>query len=245
MGTVVVEYNCFKEKIIHYFDKYNILHSESIINDFYKFTVYLLSENEKYNLTSITEIDEIIVKHYIDSIIIQKYFEIPQNAKVIDIGTGAGFPALPIYIMRKDLHVTFLESIGKKINFVKNAAEKIESPQDFVFLNGRAEEYAKEPGLREIYDIAVFRAVAKLSVMCELSTPFVKPKGYLIAYKSKNANSEIHEAQNALTTLGLKITKTIEFELENNARACVIIQKQNPTPMKYPRKYPEIIKNPL
>ena len=114
----MIDYETFEEKFIFSFKKHDIDFDEKIIKDFYIFTNYLLSENEKYNLTSITDIDEIIVKHYIDSVMILKYFDIPENSKIIDIGTGAGFPALPLFIMRPDLQITFLDSSNKKINFI-------------------------------------------------------------------------------------------------------------------------------
>jgi len=241
----VVEYNFFREKIAHYFNKYGLHCSEGIIDDFYAFTAYLISENGKYNLTAITDPDEMITKHHIDSILLLKYFEIPKGAKLIDIGTGAGFPALPLYIMRKELRITCLDSTGKKINFVKNAAGKI-GGRDFAFYCGRAEDYGRHPGLREGYDLAVSRAVAKLAVLCELAAPFVRPGGHIVAYKSKNAGDEIAGAQSALKTLGLDIAEVIEFELEEtHKRSLVIIRKLYPTPPRYPRPYREITKHPL
>jgi len=245
-GIAVIEYTEFKNKIIYYFQKYGIEYDGRIIDNFYKFTLFLLSENEKYNLTSICTPDEIITKHYIDSIIVLKYFNIQKNAKIIDIGTGAGFPGLPLYIMRGDLHLTFVDSIGKKISFVKSAVQKTNGDlKNFVFHAGRAEEYGKNPAVREKFDMAVFRAVAKLSVLCEISAPFVSSGKFMIAYKSKNAKNEIAEAQNALYLLDLKIAETIEFDLENENRTLIVIQKSNPTPMKYPRRFSEISKNPL
>jgi len=264
----MIDYKTFEEKFIFYFKEYNIDFDENIIKDFYLFTDYLLSENAKYNLTSITDIDGIIVKHYIDSIIILKYFDIPENSKIIDIGTGAGFPALPLSIMRKDLRITFLDSSNKKINFIKNAITNISANiNDFIFYCGRAEEFGKDLKIRETYDFAVSRAVAKLNVLCELAAVFIKPGGYFIAYKSKNANEEITEAENALKILDLRITDIIEFNLDmanckpppsadgtpfqkgafenQNKRVLLEIKKLNKTSSKYPRNFSDITKNPL
>lgn len=222
----MIEYEIFEAKIEYYFKKYDICHSEAMTKNFYVLADHLLLENEKYNLTSITDIDEIIVKHYIDSIMPLKYFEIPKNAKMIDIGTGAGFPALPLHIMRGDLQITFLDSKNKKINFVKNAAEKMNGdPKKLTYHLGRAEQYAKTPGIKETYEIAVFRAVAKLPALCELAAPFLGAEGFFVAYKGKNAETEMAEAQNTLKNLNLKITETAKFDLENEKRTLIKIEK--------------------
>ena len=242
-----LEYKDFKKRFIYYFDIYNIEYREKIIRDFYDFTKYLLSENAKYNLTSIIKTDEIIVKHYIDSIMPLKYFEIPENAKIIDIGTGAGFPALPLSIMRNDLKITFLDSSAKKINFIKNAPL---TKNNFIFYCARAEELGKNINVRETYNFAVSRAVANFNILCELAAPFINPGEYFISYKSVKASNEIDETKNALKTLGLKITDIKEFELKINneteiKRIIIKTQKLEKTNPKYPRKFADIIKNPL
>lgn len=237
--------NAFKEKFIYHFDKYKIICTEKIIKDFYNFTNYLLSENEKYNLTSIKDIDGIIVKHYIDSIMPLEYFNIPENSKIIDVGTGAGFPALPLAIMREDLNITFLDSSNKKIKFIA-AAQSIQNNPQHLMLCGRAEEFGRDVNFRETYDFAVSRAVAKLNVLCELAAPFVKPGGYFIAYKSRSAHEEITEAANALKMLGLKIEETADFDLEGeNKRILIKIKKLKNLSTEYPRNFSNITKNPL
>jgi len=237
----------FEEKFIFYFKKHDIDFDEKIIKDFYIFTNYLLSENEKYNLTSITDIDEIIVKHYIDSVMVLKYFDIPENSKLIDVGTGAGFPALPLSIMRTDLKMTFLDGSNKKINFIKSAVDNVSN--NFIFYCGRAEDFGKKSDVRETYDFAVSRAVARLNILCELTIPFIKPGGFFIAYKSKNVDEEIFEAKNALKILDLTIDEIQEFNLktenDNNKRVLVKIKKLKKTSPKYPRKFSDITKNPL
>ena len=233
----------FTQKLAHYFNKYNINFTGETAEKFYLFTEYLISENEKYNLTSIKDIDEIIVKHYIDSVIILKYFNIPENSRIIDVGTGAGFPALPLHIMRNDLQITFLDSSNKKINFIKNSPAI--NTNNLKFLCGRAEDFGKDLNLRETYDFALSRAVAKLNILCELAAPFIKPDGYFIAYKSKNAKDEIRESKNALKTLGLEIADIIEFDLNENGRSLIKIKKTKKISSAYPRNFSEITKNPL
>jgi len=242
---IKINYETFKEKFAFYFKEYNIGFDEKILEEFYLFTEYLLSENEKYNLTSIKDTDEIILKHYIDSIIILKYFDIPENSKIIDIGTGAGFPALPLYIMRKDLQITFLDSSNKKIHFIKTALANHTHTNHFIFYRGRAEDFGRDLKIRETYDFAVSRAVARFNILCELAAPFIRPGGFFIAYKSKNVQDEIHEAENALKILGLKITDMIEFDLNGNRRFLVKIKKLKEMPPKYPRNFSVITKNPL
>ena len=242
----MTDYKIFEEKFAYYFKIYDIDFDDRIIKDFYLFTDYLLSENEKYNLTSIKNTDDIIVKHYIDSVMILKYFDIPENSKIIDIGTGAGFPALPIYIMRKDLKITFLDSSSKKINFIRNALANISAnPNDFIFYCGRAEEFGRDMNIRETYDFAVSRAVARLNVLCELSSAFIRPGGFFTAYKSKTAHEEIDESKNALKMLGLEITDVTEFNLSESKRVLVKIKKLKKTSPKYPRNFSDITKTPL
>ena len=244
-----------------YFKEYGFDFDEEIIKDFCFFTDYLLSENEKYNLTSITVPDEIIIKHYIDSVIILKYFDIPENSRIIDIGTGAGFPALPLALIRKDLRITFLDSSNKKINFIKNALTNLNLNSDrdldlsrFDFYCGRAEDLCGDIKIRESYDFALSRAVAKLNILCELSAAFISPGGFFIAYKGKNAYDEISSAKNALKILGLKIENITEFNLSDkidkienseNKRVLVKIKKLKKTSPKYPRNFSDITKNPL
>jgi len=248
-------YNIFEEKFLRCFNAHfgedirgmcKMSGTHECVPYFYALTEYLLSENEKYNLTSIKNIDEIILKHYIDSLMPLKYFEIPENSKIIDIGTGAGFPALPLAIMREDLCLTFLDSANKKINFIKNALEKIRRDnRDYLFHCGRAEELGRDIKVRETYDFAVSRAVARLNVLCELAAPFIKPGGYFIAYKSKNAPEEISEAANALKILDLKIDEIKEFELGEDKRVLIKIKKLKNTSTKYARNFSNITKNPL
>jgi len=247
----ITDYKTFTDRFTYYFNNFNIEFTDVMMREFYIFTEYLTTENTKYNLTAITDLDNIIAKHYIDSIIILKYIDIPENSMIIDIGAGAGFPSVPLRIFRKDLDITFLDSSEKKINFIKNALNELGLTNKNIFYSGRAEEAGKKSEYREKYDFAVSRAVAKLNVLCELAAPLIKQGGYFIAYKSKNTADEIKESDNALNLLGLKITETIEFNIspeindKNNKRTLIKIKKLNKTSPKYPRNFSNITKNPL
>jgi 16S rRNA (guanine(527)-N(7))-methyltransferase GidB len=256
---MILKYEIFEEKFVHYFKSYDIEYTGEIIKNFFGFYQRVITENEKYNLTSITDIDEAIVKHFVDSVIVLKCFEIPYGAKIIDIGTGAGFPGLPLYIMRNDLNITFLDSSAKKIKFIEDTVGllEFETGGSLDFVCGRAEDIAKDKNFRGTYDFAVSRAVAKLNVLCELAAPLICKGGYYIAYKGKSAENELTEAHNALKILNLQVTELKKFEIinikneaeeikqEENKRVLIKIKKIKETMPKYPRNFAKIIKNPL
>ena len=246
MCEEIISYMDFEKKFMYQFKKHNIPVNESEALRFYKLTNILLSENKKYNLTAIKDLDEIIVKHYIDSIAPLAYFTIPENAKIIDVGTGAGFPALPLSIMRGDLNITFLDSSAKKINFIEKATEKIElNKSKYIFCRERAEILGRNIKMRQTYDFALSRAVAKLNVLCELASPFINTGGFFIAYKSQNATEEIAEAENSLKILNLKIDEIAEFDLNCEKRFLIKIKKIKKTPPQYPRSFSNIIKSSI
>lgn len=260
-----VNYEIFKEKFEYYFKNYNIKYTERITEDFYIFYQRIITENQKYNLTSITDIDGVIAKHFVDSVIVLNYFDIHCGAKVIDIGTGAGFPGLPLYIMRNDLNITFLDSSAKKIKFIEDTFALIKSEHinsDKIgrlnFICGRAEDTAKSENFRAKYDFAVSRAVARLNILCELAAPLICKDGYYISYKGKNVETEIEEAKNAIDILGLDIAEIQKFNIitnaatetpseisEENKRVLIKIKKIKNTMPIYPRNFAKITKNPL
>ena len=209
---------------------------------FYRFAVRLLEENEKYNLTAIRSFEGVVKKHFYDSVVAAE--AIPKNYSVIDIGTGAGFPSLPIAIMRPDLKITSLDSTEKKVNFVKNTAEMLGlSNVNAIF--GRAEELAaKDSPYRDSFGCAIGRSVASLPILCELCLPFVKPNGIFVAMKSASAEHEIAESENARRILGAEPTvevKTLYTDPETaDVRTLFIIRKTSRTPEKYPRAYGRI-----
>ena len=212
--------------------------------NFEKYYNLLIEWNEKINLTRIVEPDEVALKHFADSITIVKYFEIPENASLIDVGTGAGFPGIPLKIYRNDINLTLLDSLNKRLNFLNEVADNLELEVDTI--HSRAEEAGKDSEKRESYDIATSRAVARFNVLCEYCLPLVKVGGSFIAMKGAEYKEEIDEANNALKLLGGEITLVKEFNLaEAGERAIIVIKKTEPTPEKYPRNGKKIKNKPL
>lgn len=200
---------------------------------FENFKELLLEYNEKYNLTAICDEKDIYLKHFCDSILPQKYF--PQGAKVIEIGSGAGFPSVPLKIVRDDLDFTLVESTGKKCSFLNNVVENLGFEGVQVF-NIRAEDGGRKENLREKFDISVARAVARLNTLCEYCLPFVKVGGRFIAYKG-DVSDELEESKNAIKILGGEIETVDNYELPENGgnRTVIVIKKVCATPLKYPR----------
>ena len=201
--------------------------------------------NEKINLTAITDDEGIAVKHFIDSLMLLKYVNIPENSKIIDIGTGAGFPGLVIAAARPDVKVTLLDSTGKKLKVVNDIGEKM-GLLNYEILNMRAEEAGQKKEYRELYDFATARAVAELRVLSEYCLPFVKQNGYFISMKGALADKEIENATNALKTLSGKIEEKYNFNLcDAGERNIIKIKKISQIPTKYPRVSAQIAKKPL
>lgn len=199
---------------------------------FEKFMDLLLECNEKYNLTAITDREGVYCKHFYDSVAPEKHFK--NGAKVVEVGSGGGFPSIPLKICRGDLNFTLIESTGKKCNFLSAAIKEL-GLEGMTVLNSRAEEAARLPSLREKFDVAEARAVASLNTLSEYCLPFVKVGGYFIAYKGI-ADEEIENAANAVAILGGAIEKTEKYSLPDGSRRTVIlIKKIKPTPPKYPR----------
>ncbi|MDE6504687.1 MAG: 16S rRNA (guanine(527)-N(7))-methyltransferase RsmG [Clostridia bacterium] len=210
-----------------------------------KFEIFgnLLSEyNKKYNLTSICGEKEVFYKHFFDSIAAKDLFD--YGAKVVEIGSGGGFPSVPLKIVREDLKFTLIESTGKKCEFLKTVVDKLGFNCVNV-LNIRAEDGGRSPELRERFDFAVARAVAKLNTLCEYCLPYVKVGGRLIAYKGEGEN--FNESLSAVKILGGEIENVLNYSLPENygARNLVIIKKTCATPLKYPRGNGKERKNPL
>lgn len=205
-----------------------------------KFNIYssLLKEwNEKMNLTAVTDPDGIAVRHFADSVSPLFNVDFPENGKIIDVGTGAGFPGVPIKIMREDLNLTLLDSLNKRINFLKEVREKINLDKTEC-IHGRAEEFGRKEEYREQFDIGISRAVAKLSVLSEYVIPFVKVGGYFISMKAMDIDEEVKDAEEKIKLLGGEIEeiKTIEVPNSDAVRKLVIIKKVKKTDKKYPSR---------
>ncbi|MCG0275100.1 MAG: 16S rRNA (guanine(527)-N(7))-methyltransferase RsmG [Thermosediminibacteraceae bacterium] len=196
----------------------------------------VLKWNTKVNLTTIVEEEQFIVKHIIDSLMILKNIHVPHGAKLVDVGTGAGFPGIPLKVVRKDLQVTLIDSSRKKTEFLKFAVKKLNLDKTNV-LCARAESAGKSDEFREKYDIAVARAVSALNILSELCLPLVKVEGIFIAMKGEDPYGEIEDAEGAIKVLGGKILEVIPYELPGGIkRRLIVVKKVENTPDKYPRR---------
>ena len=234
----------FSNLMIDYGKEIDIEFTEEQLEQFYKYMNLLIEWNEKINLTAIIEPKEIILKHFIDSLTIIKYME--PNKTLIDIGTRPGFPGIPVKILRKDLKITLLVSLNKRIKFLNEVIEKL-SLKNITSTHARIEEYAKNKEYREKFDIATSRAVANLTTLTEYMLPMVKVKGKAICMKGAEVDEEMLKSKNSIKILGGKIYKVEEFKLPKSEykRNLIIIEKTNTTPNKYPRKPGIPSKEPL
>lgn len=229
-----MDFELFYKELINKSEKINIDLKKQQIIKFYNYMELLLQWNNNINLTSITDPKEIILKHFIDSLTIQKYIE--QNKKMIDVGTGAGFPGIPISIVNNNIDITLLDSLNKRIIFLEEVIKELDI-KNIQSIHARAEEFGKNKEHREKYEIATSRAVAPLNVLLEYLLPLVKIDGICICMKGSNIE-EINEAKRSLEILGGKIEKIEEFLLPDSdiKRNIIIIKKIKQTPLKYPRK---------
>lgn len=234
----------FAKTMQEYAKEIKIVLHEKQINQLYTYMELLLEWNQKVNLTAITEPKEIILKHFIDSMTITKYIE--RNTKLIDIGTGAGFPGIPIKILREDIEVTLLDSLNKRIHFLKEVIEQLKLKK-IEAIHSRAEDFGKNKKYRETFDYATSRAVANLSTLAEYLLPLVTLDGYCISMKGPNIEEEIQKSKNAITILGGKIEKIEKFQLPKSKidRNIIMIRKDKKTPSKYPRKSGMPAKEPI
>ncbi len=234
-------------------EELHIVLSDIQFNQFLTYYDLLVEKNKVMNLTAITEFDEVMKKHFIDSLSLVKVCDLKGSISVIDVGTGAGFPGVPLKIAFPDLHLTLLDSLNKRVGFLQEVIEKLEL-QNVQAIHGRAEDFAKPDQMRESFDLCVSRAVANLSVLSEYCLPYVKVGGKFISYKSDKVNmesegnkTEIMEAEHAISVLGGKLAVQKEFTLPSSDiyRNLVVIEKNRPTPKQYPRKAGTASKKPL
>ncbi len=234
----------FSSNLLSNANKLNIGITNEQILRFYKYMEMLLEWNEKINLTAITDPNEVILKHFIDSMTINKYVD--KNSKLIDVGTGAGFPGIPVSILRDDINVTLMDSLNKRIKFLDEVIKE-NNLNNVETIHSRAEELANNPNYREMFDVATSRAVASLNVLLEYLLPFVKVGGYCICMKGSNVENEIKEAKKALEILKGEIIEVEKFNLPDTdyGRNIIVIKKVGNTPKKYPRKPGTPAKEPL
>ena len=239
-----MEFNEFKEKMIINVDKLGINLSEIQLKQFYSYMNLLIEWNKKINLTAITEPDEIILKHFVDSLTISKY--ISDGTKVVDVGTGAGFPGIPLKIVRQDVDITLLDSLQKRINFLDEVINEL-NLEKITTVHSRVEDFGKNKKYREEFDIATSRAVANLATLSEYLLPLVKVGGKVISMKGSLIQEELENSKNAIKILGGQLEKVDEFDLPNSdiSRNIVLIDKIKNTPNRYPRKAGEPSKKPL
>lgn len=219
------------------------LSSESL-DRFDKYAEMLVETNKTLNLTAITEPDEIVTKHFCDCLSLLKEVEIPQGAKLIDVGTGAGFPGVVLLIARPDLKITLMDSTNKRLVFVQSVVDALGLKANVV--HSRAEEAGKNPAFREKYDFATARAVANMQTLSEYCLPFLKVGGLFAAMKGAKASDELSVAKGAIKILGGQVHSAKEFNLfDCGERSILCIKKISQTPSKYPRPSAQIAKKPL
>ena len=239
-----MELNQFKELMKENLKELKLELSDLQLEQFYNYMNILIEWNKFMNLTGITEPEEVITKHFIDSLTV--FDKIDKNASIIDVGTGAGFPGIPIKIAFPESKIVLLDSLNKRIKFLNEVIEKLEL-RDIETIHGRAEEYGRDKKYREKYDIAIARAVAPLNILLEYLMPFTKVNGKCLCMKGSSSEEEIENSKNAIKVLGGELVKTEEFYIPNTdiKRRIVQVNKNKETNNKYPRKAGTPSKEPL
>lgn len=227
-------------------EKLNIHLNEKQLSQFQTYYEMLIETNKVMNLTAITEYDEVIDKHFVDSLSLIQAVELNQSLRVIDVGTGAGFPGIPLKIAFPELKIVLLDSLNKRINFLNRVIEAL-GLTDIETIHGRAEDFGRNPKYREQFNLCVSRAVANLSTLSEYCVPFVQIGGHFIPYKSGKVQEELEASQRAVTLLGGSIVDCLSYNLADTdmERSLIIIEKVKPTKKAYPRKAGKPSKEPL
>lgn len=225
-------------------EKLNVNLTEEQIKQFLTYYELLIEKNKVMNLTAITEYDEVIEKHFLDSISLCQVYDLSKPVKILDMGTGAGFPGIPLKIAFPEVEITLADSLNKRIKFLDEVVETL-GLEKVTTIHARAEELARNKEHREAYDLVVSRAVANLSTLGEYCIPFVKMNGNFISYKSGEIEEEVEAAKKAVKILGGQIQTVYKFELSEQKRSFIIIEKVKTTPKTYPRKAGTPSKEPL
>lgn len=236
-----------KEKISYMSDKFEqagFAFSDLQKRQFYTFYNMLIDKNKVMNLTGITEFTEVVEKHFLDSIYLNHVTDLDQPVKIIDLGTGAGFPGIPLKIAFPEIEVTLVDSLNKRIHFIEEVIEELGLTSIYA-VHARAEELARNSEYREKFDLCVSRAVANLSTLEEYCLPFVHIGGKFISYKSGEIEEEVQESKKACFLLGGKLKEVYKFDLEESKRSFVVVEKVKTTPKTYPRKAGTPSKMPL
>lgn len=225
-----------KNLLQNYIKDYKITLTENQYEQFQKYFELLVEWNEKMNLTAITDESGVALKHFADSLSLLNFVDIPQNSSLADVGTGAGFPGVVLKIARPDIKLTLIDSLNKRLVFLGEVCAQLAIEAELI--HSRAEDGARDEKLRESFDFAVSRAVARMNVLSEYCLPYVKVGGAFCAMKGAQANEEFKESLNAINTLGGKLENKYFFELPENGgeRAIAVVRKVRNTPQKYPRQ---------
>jgi len=232
------------EKFINEAKKINIVFTDKQLEQFRIYYEMLVEKNKVMNLTGITEWDEVLEKHFLDSISLIRAIDLNQELTVMDMGTGAGFPGIPLKIAFPNLKVTLADSLNKRVLFLQEVIDAL-GLEGIEAIHGRAEDLARDKKYRENYDLSVSRAVANLSTLSEYCLPFVKLGGQFISYKSGDVDEEVNESKSAVFLLGGKVKDVVKFKLGESGRSFIIIDKVNGTSKTYPRKAGIPSKKPL
>ena len=234
------------EKFKNGLQQLHIALSEKQMEQFLQYYELLVEKNKVMNLTAITEFDEVVEKHFLDSVSLTKQLDLHQPLKVLDLGTGAGFPGIPLKIVFPELEITLMDSLNKRVLFLQDVISSLQL-QNIEAVHGRAEEAAKNKKYRESFDLCVSRAVANISTLSEYCLPFVKIGGSFISYKSSTIEDELKDGKKGIAILGGKVKDVYKFTLSDSKlqRSFVIIEKEKKTPKAYPRKAGTPSKDPL
>ena len=225
-------------------DKLKISYDDTIVEQFKGYMEGILEWNEKINLTAITEKEEFIAKHFVDSVLCHGFKEYRNAETIIDVGTGGGFPGVPLAIVSPDKDFMLADSLNKRLKVINTLTGEL-GIENVETVHGRAEELAKNKMYRQSFDICISRAVANMAVLAEYCLPFIKKGGYLLAYKGPDAEEELERAANAIKILGGKFVRIESVELDGYEHNIVVIEKIKDTPAKYPRKAGTPAKEPL
>lgn len=237
-----MDYNV--EKFKEGLKAFNIALSDKQIEQFLTYYEFLVETNKVMNLTAITDFDEVIEKHFLDSLSLCQIYDLSKECSILDLGTGAGFPGIPLKIAFPEIKLVLADSLNKRIKFLQEVIEKL-GLEKIETVHARAEELARNKQYREQFDLCVSRAVANLSSLSEYCIPFVKVGGKFISYKSGEIEEEVNQAKKAISVLGGKIVDVYKFDLYEQKRSFVVIEKEKKTPGTYPRKAGTPTKQPL